>query len=68
MKDYSTSMSPNPGDANIAPIPTMADRMYSAPRSPAPCVPGGPPGVVSVNYSPNVPTPGGATNGGSKGK
>lgn len=40
-----------------------ADAYYSAPRTAAPLSGAGPAAVVSVNYSPNTPTPGGATNG-----
>lgn len=46
-----------------SPPPAKADQFYSAPRTASPYSGAGPAGVVSVNYAPNKPTPGGATNG-----
>jgi hypothetical protein len=51
----------NPGEGNVAPVPSAQNRMYSAPRNAVMGDQGYVPGVVSVNYSPNTPTPAGAT-------
>lgn len=45
-----------------------ADAYYSAPRTAGPLSGAGPAPVVSVGLTPNKPTPGGATNGGSAGQ
>lgn len=54
--------------SNPKPPVSKQDQTYSAPRTAAPYSGAGPAAVVSVNYSPNTPTSGGATNGQSKGQ